>query len=213
MNPGATKPPEPGFMDRLRTHAWVLAFVVGTFAAFGEVTFCRKNFGERYFTSLKTLAVIPLLLVFPLFWPREDPSGVLLCLALYLVRCAVHRAAILRRRRRWEAGERVPHVHTYYNGEPVLLGRFPSLGELGVKATAEPLVMLGMGLAALVFSPPLGWLFVWCAAGLFVEHRLLTLHDRAQALELADSALGSEQLAARVRTLRGEAVRIHRSDA
>jgi hypothetical protein len=197
---------QQSFMDRMRQQLNVLTLIAGVFTTFAEVTLFRKQFGERYFQGLRPILVVPLLLFWPVFWPYEDPRVVLCCLPAYIVACALHRATIVRRRTRGG-----PSIHSYYNGRSWLMHRYGKLGERVVKTRVEPLVMLLMGLGALTFSPPLGWLFVWTAAGMAFHAGLLHRSDRQQALDLADAAIDSEHLAARARELRGDTVRIHRS--
>lgn len=198
--------PQPGFMERMRQQLNLLSLLASVFATFAEVALFRKQFGERYFQGFRTALVVPLLLFWPMFWPHDDPSGVLGCLVLYLVCCAVHRTSIMRRRVRGGS-----HVHSRYNGRPLLMRRYAKYGELAVKSRVEPVVMAVMGACALTISAPLGWLFIWTAVGMAVHTGLLTQSNRQQALDLADAAIDSEILADRARELRGDAVRIHRS--
>ncbi|HEX2839349.1 MAG TPA: hypothetical protein VHN77_14625 [Phycisphaerales bacterium] len=205
--------PQASPLQNLSSAANVLAIAAGTFALFAEVTLFRKNFGARYFNTWRSLLVIPLLMVFPIAWPREDPRFVYFLLLLFLLSCAWHRLCTLRRR--WKQLKGLPGagpiIHSQYNGEPRLARRFPKLGEVTIKRVVEPLVMLGFGLAALTFSPSLGWFFLWCSAGMFVHTQLLYMHHQQQSQDLVDATLESEQLAVRVREERGDVVRIHRS--
>ncbi len=213
--PQAPAQPQTSFTDSLRGGLNFLSLAAHTLATFGEVTFFRTGFGARYFQGWSTGLVIPLMVVFPVFWPNHDPRGVYFCLLLYLVRCVWHRAGIIRRNWRHRKGmvSAKQVIYSRYNGQSVLTKRFPRLSEIAIKRFAEPLVMGGMGLCALTFSPPLGWFFLWCAVGMFVHTHLLFAHDHHRVLDTVDAALESETLAECFREARGggDVVRIHRS--
>lgn len=211
-NATASQNDTPSLADRLRGQFNVMALIASVFAAFAEVTFFRTNFGQRYFQGWKTGLVILLLIVFPLFWPRHDPSPVLLCLLLYLVMCAKHRANIFRRRCRGETG-----IHSLYNGISRLERRFPKASEDVLKSRYEPAIMFLMGLSALIVSAPLGWLFIWTSAAMAGHAALLLANQRQRSLDLADARIEGEQLAgmsrgcAPVASSTSSVVRIHRS--
>lgn len=196
---------QPGFMDGMRRNMNIGASIAGVFATFAEVTFFRTGFGERYMQGFRPLLVIPLILFWPIFWPQEDPTLVLLLLPMYLISCGINRIAGLRRRAKGG-----PQIHSYYNGHPRLWRPTSKLDETTFKCRVEPMVMLGMGIGALIISPPLGWFFVWTAIAMGIHTNLLNMSDRQQALDLADAAIDGELLAARARELRGEVVHIHR---
>lgn len=197
---------EPSFMDTMRQRMNIMATIAGVFTTFAEVTFFRKGFGERYMQGFRPLLVVPLILLWPIFWPQEDPMLVLLLLPMYLISCGINRIATLRRRAKGG-----PRVHSYYNGVPRLWRPTTSrLDETTFKSRVEPLVMLGMGIAALIISPPLGWFFIWTAIAMGIHANLLTMSDRQQALDLTDAAIDSELLVARAREMRGDVVRVHR---
>jgi hypothetical protein len=186
-------------MERARSTANLLALVAGVFTAFAEVTFFRTGFGVRYFQGLKTALVVPLLFFFPIFWPREDPRGLWLCLMLYTVMCLRHRSAIWRRIARGEgrpgtAGGGGGGVHSLYNGVSKLERVFPRASEAVIKGKYEPLVMLGMGVAALIVSPPLGWFFVWCSVAMGLHAGLIFAHQRQRELDLSDARIDGQLL-------------------
>lgn len=209
--PGQSTPePAPqSFAERLRTQANAMAFVAGAFAAFAEILMFRKHFGARYFQGWKTGAALLLIPFFSLFWPQHDLRPLFFIWLLFIVRCAMHRVSMLCRRWRESRGMRSRPVHSRYNGEPVLLRRFPKWSETTIKRMVEPLVMLALGIGSLTFSPPLGWFFVWCAVGMGIHTGLLHRHDVQQARDLADAAIDSEILAARVREIRGDVVCVY----
>ncbi|MFT3686362.1 MAG: hypothetical protein QM783_15820 [Phycisphaerales bacterium] len=152
-----------------------------------------------------------MLLLFPLFWPRDSPILVLLLLLHYVMMCAVHRADIVRRRLR---GER--DIHSFYNGISRLEKRYPNVSEAVLKGRYEPAMLFLMGLCSLIISPPLGWLFIWTSAAMAFHAKLMSAYDRQRELDLADAQIEGAQLAG---TLRGRArsapirsvVSIHRS--
>jgi hypothetical protein len=200
---------ELGFFDRLRRDGNIAAHVASVFAAFGEVLL-RKGMGERYFNGLRTVAVVPLLLVFTVFFPHDDVRGLLLCVVVYLILCFKHRVAILRHRVRRLRGVEPQAVHSQYNGESLLTRNFPKLSEGALKRFAEPAVMACCGGVLLIVSPPVGWFFVLSAIGMFAYAHLLHARDEQRLLDLTDAALESELMAERFRHARSEQVRFHR---
>lgn len=206
-----TEPAPESFAERYRKQANTLAAIAGFFACFAEVTMFRRYFGVRYFQGFRTFGAFVLIPVFSLFWQGYDVRALYLLWLLFIVRCAFHRFEIRRGQRRIANVIGVEPVHSYYNGWPILLRRCPQMSEVAVKCKVEPAVMLGFGLCALTFSPPLGWFFIWCAVGMGVNAGLLDRHDRQQAQDLADAAIESEMLAARVRELRNRVPHVQRS--
>ncbi|MGD9691425.1 MAG: hypothetical protein AB7G17_01125 [Phycisphaerales bacterium] len=186
--------PHASIAEQMRQSANVVALASGVFATFAEVALFRTTFGERFFHGWKTGLVIPLIVLFPLFWPQHDPTPVLLCLPLYLAMCACHRLSIYRRRRRGDSA-----IHSHYNGACRLLRTWPRVGEETLKRKYEPAVMLCFGFAAFVFSPPLGWFFLCCAAGMAVHAGLLHADRRARSLDLADARIDGQLAMAAVR--------------
>lgn len=201
------EPQQPSLTDRLRGTANRMAFVASVFATFAEVALFRKHFGERYFQGLKTGLVVPLILFFPVFFPNEDPRPLLAFLPLYLIMCVLHRIDIVRRRRRGKCRE-----HSLFNGVSKLEHGWPGVSELTLKCRHEPLVMLGMGVVALLLSPPMAWFFICCSAGMAVHAGLLAAHERQRALDLADAHLDGHRLMNQPETRRvmtGPVVWIH----
>lgn len=183
-------PAQPGFLERLQNTANGFAFAASVFTTFAEVALFRTDFGERYFQCWKTGVVVPLLLLFPLFWPGEDPTPLLLCLVLYVLMCMLHRIDIYRRRRRGG-----PRIHSLYNGKSRLEKSWPNVSEDLLKSKYEPFLLSAIGVAALVFSPPLGWFFIWCAGAMMVHAGLLNASQRQRALDLTDAQIEGQVLA------------------
>lgn len=204
-------PPPPSVEQRIRGQLSGAANLGGAFATFAEVTLFRRHFGCRYFQGLRVFWALLLIPVFSLFWQGYDLRALYAVWLLFLVRCAFHRWESRRaeRRSRGPMGLRMPH--SLYNGRPILLPRFPKMSERDIKRKAEPAVMLAFGLASLIFSPPLGWFFLWCAVGMYMHTAALDLYERQRALDILDAAVDSEDIAARVREHRHAMARHFRS--
>lgn len=200
-----------GVIEDMRTGANVLAFLTGTLARFGHITFFRSGFGSRYLDSLQTLAVVPLILLFSLFWTDHDCGGLVLALVLYLIRCVYHRISAIKQNLRTDRGERTPALHTRYDGQPTLAKRFPRLSESAIKDRVEPLVMGAMGICSMVASPPLGWFMVWTALGMTATNSLINRHLTVQVMDLCDASIETQQLAERFRQIQSASVRTARS--
>ena len=201
---------EPSTMDKIRTQGNILSFIAGSLAIFSEVLFFRKHFGERYFNTLRTVAVFPIMLVYCVFWGGYDLRPILYCLLGYIVMSFIHQRNIARRRRRRINGLGGPVIHSYYNGVSRLARFFPKMDEVRIKAFAEPLCLLIAGFVCMIFSPPLGWLFIWTALAMVIHSGLLNARDENKVLDLTDAAMEGEMLAERFREVRGDVVRIHR---
>lgn len=189
-NNPASQQEQPGFLDRLRSTTNALSLVTGVFATFAEVAMFRTTFGERYFHGWTTGLVLPLLLLFPLFWPQHDPMPMLLCFVLYVLMCAAHRISIYRRRRRPDM-----QIHSLYNGVSRLQRVWPRVSEHDLKSKSEPAVMLFFGLCALTFSPPLGWFFICCAVSMAAQAALLIANRRQRELDLVDARIEGQLIA------------------
>ena len=201
MNPSRHDAEGQSLQERLRAQGNVLAGIAGAGATFAEVLMFRKDFGCRYFQGLRTFWAFLLVPAFSLFWQGYDLRLLYGLWLLFIVRCAYHKHAARRRETRsLETG--APLEHSLYNGVSVLWPRFPKLSERDVKRKAEPAVMMLFGLGSLLISPPVGWLFIWCAVAMYVHTALIDQYDRQRTLDVLDAAWDSEQIAARIRERR-----------
>lgn len=205
------QPPQPSFMERMRSQINILVFVASIFAVFGEITFLRRRFGERYLRGWNVPLVIPLLLFFPIFWPTESPGPVMLCFVAFIFMSLVHRIAGVRRRMRGETG-----VHSMYNGQSRLERLFPNASEADLKTKHEPIALIALGMAAGSVSSPLGWLFIWTGVASGFHAHMLFEHFRHRELDLADARIEGQQLMGTPRRpdpMSDAVVQIHRRNA
>jgi len=184
-------------LDRMRTGFNVVAFVARSFAMICEV-FMHFGFGSRYL-GLHAMAGMLLIPLWAVFWPGRDPSLLLFFWFAYLLALGAARAGIIRSIRRGDK------IHSRYNGTPTLLRKRPHLNEVAVKRIVEPIVAMvgGIVLAGLV-DPVLGSFLIAAGIGLLIDSNLTEAVQQARAQDTFDAMLEQEQLAHRVRRIRGD---------
>jgi hypothetical protein len=159
------------------------------------VVFLRRGFGRRYFGG-QAVAVFPLVLVYSVFWPRQDPRPLMGFLVAYLLACAWSRIDTIRRERRGEI------QHSHYNGTPtVLLWRVFKgwLSERAAKAIVEPLAVAGIGILLLPYMEPLGFYLVIAAQGMLVSTGFARAYEQQRLMNARDAYLEQRHLAERFR--------------
>lgn len=155
------------------------------------VVFLRRGFGQRYF-SKQAVLVIPLVLLYTLFWEGHDLRPLLVFLGLYMLCWAVARAGIIRR------GIKGDVEHSYYSGTPSVLrwklfrGR---LSERRAKATVEPLLVFAFGLAFMDWNRPLGSYLLLAAGGMLMSMGIARSYERARLMDMRDSYIEQRSLA------------------
>ncbi len=159
------------------------------------VVFTRSRFGARYF-GVHAAAVVPLVLVYSLFWREHDPTPLWAFLGCYLLAWGAARAGILRRRAHGD------NEHSFYSGTPSIL-RWPVfrrwLGERAAKAWMEPLLVLGCGIGLTHLSQPLGSYVMLAAAGMVMSMAIARAHERTRLMDMRDAYIEQRSLAERFR--------------
>ncbi|MCA9639500.1 MAG: hypothetical protein KC492_02370 [Myxococcales bacterium] len=159
------------------------------------VVFLRTNVGER-FLGLQAGAVIPLVLVYSVFWEGHDVRPLFAFLGCYLLACLSLRFRGIWHRRRGEI------VHSQYSGTPLLM-RAPLLrrwlSERATKSTVEPLLVLLLGYLLLSASAPLGSYLMLAAGGQFVSFQLALAYERQRLMDARDAYIEQRHMAERFR--------------
>ncbi|MFO0831531.1 MAG: hypothetical protein U0637_06780 [Phycisphaerales bacterium] len=173
-----------------------LAFVAQVLAHPVEV-FLRTGFGSQYFgiAALVSFFAVPMWMV---FFPTENPAGIWIFWALYLV---MQLRARIETTRLLSKGER---LHSRYNGFPRLAKAFKSMPESKLKGSIEPLAVLLTALAVMQGSVPLGSYLIAAAFALAFNNALIDAVTKARVRELNDSLIEQQQLAERFRAMQGD---------
>lgn len=187
--------PKPlSFRERYTAMASWLGLLSQTLEA-SVVVFLRSNVGER-FLGLQAAAVIPVVLVYSVFWQGHDIRPLLAFLACYLLACLSLRMRGIWHRRRGEI------VHSQYSGTPIIL-RAPLLrrwlGERAAKGTLEPLLVLLVGYLLLPASEPLGSYLMLAAGGQLVSFQLALAYERQRLMDARDAYIEQRHMAERFR--------------
>ncbi len=159
--------------------------------------FLRVRFGRRYFhvPAFLGLFIVPLWM---LFWPLEDPRGILLFWCAYIVMQIRARIEMLWRSRMGLVG------HSRYNGYPRLARLFRRMPEERIKAVVEPTLVMATGAIALVINAPLGSYLIAAGAALAIVAAAIRGVERMQVMDIRDAWLENEALAERFRKMRND---------
>jgi hypothetical protein len=152
------------------------------------------TFGERYF-GFKTIMGIPLIAMFPIFFPTHDPGPLSYFLLAYIVLAVVARLSQLIRRWRGENS-----IHTRYSGRPYLMLLFPKCNEVTVKRI-EPVIVFVLSYALYPACPPLCGYLMTASLGLVVSVFMSEAYARARALDIKDATIEQKDLAERFRKM------------
>ena len=171
-------------------------FVVQAWATSLEV-FLHRQFGERYL-GVQAAAILILVPVYCLAWPRYDLQPMMAFLLFYLLLCVVHRIGGVARRLRGL------HCHSYYTGWPHLMLFLRRSNEVTVKRFVEPLVVLGIGCWIRDGNPPLGTYLIGGSLCVFLAVTLSEQESRQRALDLNDAVIDQQDVTERFRTMRGD---------
>lgn len=183
-----------GMGERMRANAAWFGLLCQVLEA-SVVVFTRSRFGRRYF-GMQAAAVIPLVLLYSLFWRDRDPTPLMVFLGLYLVAWGIARAGIVRR------GLRGDREHSYYSGAPSIL-RWPVfrrwLSERRAKLSVEPLLIAAWGVGLMPVSEPLGCYLMLAAFGSAMSMRIACAYERTRLADMQDQYIEQRQLAERFR--------------
>lgn len=174
-----------------RVAATVLMLAAQVLAAPVEV-FLRVRFGRHYFGVPSAIALLAIPMWY-LFWPGEDPDPLMAFWLLFIVmqlRARIESIAMITR------GD---VRHTRFNGEPRLARVFRKMPQEKIKANIEPLVVIGVGVALLEYSPPLGSYLIAAGCSLAVVASVIEKLNTARALQLHDAWLEKQHEAERLR--------------
>lgn len=189
-----TQGQSPGFAERVQRTAGVVSAVCDVLAT-SVVVFTRRDFGRRYF-GLQAAAVIPLVLVYSLFWQGHDPRPLLGFLGSYLLMLAIARARSALRVRHADT------IHSRYSGTPTIV-KWPlwrgRLTERGAKQIAEPGVIAFLGICVLPYDEPLGWYLVIAACGSAMSVMLARAYERSRLADMRDQFMEQRHYAERFR--------------
>jgi hypothetical protein len=174
-----------------------LAMLLAQTWSFSLEVFLRCRFGSRYI-GLQGLLVLPLIVVFCLWWPPEECGPLFLFLLAYLALCFCHRMATLWRRRNGEAN------HSRYTGAPLLLKPTRRLTEETIKQYVEPIFVAGLGCLLGPSSAPLGAYLLVGAAMMFFTVRHSIHWTAMRTRDLHDNLIEQQCVAADFRSRMGD---------
>ena len=149
------------------------------------VVFIRRGFGVRYIGG-QAAAVIPVVLVYSLFWQGYDVRPVWGFLGLYLLACIKARFGS------WRAVRRGEIQHTFYSGFPNIMrwGIFRNwLSEQAAKGFVEPLMVFLIGVGCMPYSEPLGAYLMLAAGGSLMSVQLAVSYQRQRVMDVQDAYL------------------------
>lgn len=184
----------PGFFERMRNAAAVLALICQVLAVSSEV-FLRGRFGSKYLGIHAGLAAVAILF-FGVFFPHDDPQPLFRFFVAYLFMCFLCRLGGIRRALK---GHR---EHSRYNGKPLLSMLLPRVPETTIKGMIEPALVLTVGVLFMPVSEPLGTYLLLSAIGLAGMNSMIEMHSRQRAQEMYDAFLDQRLLTERFRQLR-----------
>lgn len=190
--------PEPRGWTPIQDARFAANFLVLTaqvLAAPVEV-FLRVRFGRHYFGAPSAIALLAIPM-WHLFWPGEDPDPLMAFWLLFIVmqlRARIEGIAMVAR------GD---VRHTRFNGEPRLARVFKKMPQEKIKANIEPLVVIGVGVGLLEYSPPLGSYLIAAGCSLAVVAGVIEKLNTARALQLHDVWLEKQHEAERFREFMG----------
>lgn len=194
MNPSRQAGAGPESMDwpaRLRSAANLANLLARTLAVSVEV-FLHRRLGSRAI-GIEGACVIPLIMIYCLFWPEDDLEPMMWFLGGFICMTALARASGLVRR--WRGTE----FHTRYTGLPWLMLIFTRTKELTVKRFLEPVFMFGLGGVTICVNPPLGWYLVFTGGGLAVSVLISEMHQQTRLMDMRDAAAEQRDLLERFR--------------
>lgn len=178
-------------IEDARIAANFLVLAAQVLAAPVEV-FLRRRFGRHYFGIPSGIALLAIPM-WHLFWPGEDPGPLMAFWVLFIamqLRARIEGIAMVAR------GD---VRHTRFNGEPRLARVFKKMPQEKIKAKIEPLVVIGIGVMFLEFSPPLGSYLIAAGCSLAVVAGVIERLTTERALQLHDAWLEQQQEAERFR--------------
>jgi hypothetical protein len=184
-----------GLFPSFRTAANLMAFLAEMLAA-SVLVFTRTGLGPRYL-GLQAAAAVVAIPCFSVFFPYEDARPLLWFLLAYLGMCLLCRIGTQIRLARGI------HVHSRYNGRPLLSRVLPWLSETAIKAAVEPASVLMLGALVAEWSLPLGSYLMLSAAGLAVSAALIAGYERQRAMDMFDAFTDQGVIAERFRQMRG----------
>ena len=147
-----------------------------------------KSFGERYLGPQSVVAAA-IMFCFPIFWPDRDPEPLLWFLATYLFLLLCAKGKVAKRRARGK-----PMEHSYYTGRPRLLRLTRGRGEVRIKTTLEPALVLITGMVATGINEPLGAYLMLAGVGLGLTVTASAHQDRMRALDMHDALLDQRRI-------------------
>lgn len=195
MNPGG-RPQKQGFLSDMRTGAGAVTLICQALAVSSEVHL-RRGFGVRYMGLQAALAAVAIP-CFCIFFPHDDPRPLQWFMLAYLGMCAWNRMGSVRRALRGD------HVHSRYNGTPLLGRVLPRTSELTVKRFVEPAVVFTLGLIVMEVNRPLGAYLLLSAFGLSATTGMIELYGKQRAQDMYDAFEDQRDLGERFRRMRGD---------
>jgi len=187
---------QPHPMGRLGSASFWFILVLQTMSVSMEV-FLRKGMGSRALGLRAGLALL-LIPLWLLLWPHDNGVPLLGFWACYLVAYLAQNAAASRRFRRGEA------THSRYTGYPRLMRFFPRADESKFKASVEPLIVFLTGALLTGWNAPLATYLMFASFALAGTSAVIDAAMKARVRDLNDARIDQEDLAERLRKLRGE---------
>lgn len=156
-----------------------------------------SSFGQRYI-GLQGVVVIPLVLLYSLFWKGHDVRPLLWFLPLYLAMCLFVRIGVAWRCRQGD------QEHSLYNGRPYLSKLLPRWKETTIKGIVEPIILFVGGALILAANQALGSFIMLVGFGQMGLMKLIMGNEHMKAIDLNDAMLEQRNLVEVARKMRGE---------
>lgn len=148
-----------------------------------------SSFGERYLGA-QGLVAAAIMFFFPVFWPESDPTPLMWLLIAYLALWVLAKGRIAARRARGEGAE-----HSYYTGRPHLMGLSRGRGEVRIKSSVEPALVIVTGIVVLGLNEPLGAYLLVSGVGLGIAVNASLQQERMRALDMQDALMEQRRIA------------------
>lgn len=183
------QPPPVDRVQEFKNFVGWVHFIARALAMSVELFLHRgSSFGERYLGP-HGLAAAAIMFFFPILWPQSDPMPLMWTLVAYLVLWALARGQSAARRARGDLG-----VHSYYTGWPHLMRVLGRWGEVRIKRTLEPGLVMLAGMVVMGLNEPLGAYFLLAGIGLGVSVGASLQRERMRALDMQDALMEQRRI-------------------
>jgi hypothetical protein len=183
MNMHQQPPPVDRIQESKNFLSWV-HFIARALAMSVELFLHRGgSFGQRYLGP-QGLVAAAIMFVFPVFWPQSDPMPLMWMLITYLALWMLAKGRIAARRAKGDT-----EVHSYYTGRPRLMRSTGGRGEIRIKRTLEPALVMVTGMVVLGVNEPLGAYLLLAGVGLGISVNASLQQERMRALDMQDALM------------------------